>query len=758
MMKHLLLYLIRLIVFVALIVSIGLLISTFYLWIVSEGGIEPINAFLNLCVSTLSGFFAYLLQRRTAEATDQVPSLRDRLEQERDRLIVERLANDRQALLKKVHAAWVEGDLEGSLSAELHAIVHQSDFTQPTNLGNLLLQTPNKAERLLLPGTNIFTVFENNGRNLLILGEPGSGKTTALRQLTEQLIQRAERYQQHPIPVYLVLASWAKHQGSFAMWVVNEISIQYKVPPRIAEKWLATDGLILLLDGLDEVDTKRREACVLAIEKFRSEHMIGTAICSRKDDYEILKSRFDSISTIVQLPLTPEQIDDYLKRFGQQLEAARIAIAVDRGLQEFARTPLILNLIALLYRNMPISDLKPGTLQTRRSRIFARYISFRLERRHRNSLIDAKLTERLLTWLAIQMSNHQQTQFLIEQMQYVWLSNDRLTQVYRFAVQLVIWGPALVFWGLACGLTLGLLSANPIVGVMTGLLYGLMAGLGMWIAMTADYSPFNRRLMGLVTGLTVTVTGWSFVEHLLLNIILGILTGVVVTLTFRRIGHAAVANPRASESIFRIVPHDYRLGWSWRTGIYGFADRFMVGAVIGSSAGIVASLAFDQTYGILVGIALCMIVAVAGAISFGMITVDIAAKAIPNEGTRRSLENALRYGSVSGLILGVPIASLVSFHTDEIGGIISGAAFCIAGFTIAASISGGFSALQHLILRILLRLDADVPLRLSRFLDSAVADGLLQRRGGGYVFYHTLLLHHFVESASVKLEQSRKSG
>ena len=51
--------------------------------------------------------------------------------------------------------------------------------------------------------------------------------------------------------------------------------------------------------------------------------------------------------------------------------------------------------------------------------------------------------------------------------------------------------------------------------------------------------------------------------------------------------------------------------------------------------------------------------------------------------------------------------------------------------------------ISHGALRMVLSLTGTMPLRLRRFLDYAVHLGFLQRAGGGYIFFHRLLLEHF---------------
>ena len=56
---------------------------------------------------------------------------------------------------------------------------------------------------------------------------------------------------------------------------------------------------------------------------------------------------------------------------------------------------------------------------------------------------------------------------------------------------------------------------------------------------------------------------------------------------------------------------------------------------------------------------------------------------------------------------------------------------------------GAIDIINHYVLRFILLLSGRTPLRLIRYLDSAVKIRLLRRIGGGYAFIHRALLEHF---------------
>ena len=120
-----------------------------------------------------------------------------------------------------------------------------------------------------LEDRNVSAIYEATGL-LLILGEPGSGKTTTLLELARTLLERARDDIKERVPVVLNLSSWKKKQP-LAEWISGELSEKYRVPRKIARFWLQHDYLLPLLDGLDEVETLMQPDCVAAINAFIDE-------------------------------------------------------------------------------------------------------------------------------------------------------------------------------------------------------------------------------------------------------------------------------------------------------------------------------------------------------------------------------------------------------------------------------------------------------------------------------------------------------
>lgn len=125
---------------------------------------------------------------------------------------------------------------------------------------------------------------------LLILGAPGSGKTTIiltiLKKLKEYLKESNNQNLQKPVPVYLHLSSWVDKHENFDVWLVDKLYQQYKIPKKYGKK-IYNKRLILLLDGFDEINERYRGDCVEKLNHFiQNNSLIEIVVCSRLQEYQ----------------------------------------------------------------------------------------------------------------------------------------------------------------------------------------------------------------------------------------------------------------------------------------------------------------------------------------------------------------------------------------------------------------------------------------------------------------------------------------
>jgi len=250
-------------------------------------------------------------------------------------------------LLDRVRETWVDGVLKNSLYNEVLISLGKRPIDEAVEPPwKHVVELSSQRSQLALRDQNISTIFDATGL-LLILGEPGSGKTTTLLELAANLISRAKLDAKERVPVVLNLSSWKK-KHPLAEWIAGELSEKYRVPVKLARSWLQNDYFVPLLDGLDEVPTALQPDCVAAINDFIDEsEPSGIVVCCRLMEYQWLPHRLKLNGAICLESLSAEEVGKYLARGGSKLATLREAVNTDPRLQELAQTPLMLSIMSL---------------------------------------------------------------------------------------------------------------------------------------------------------------------------------------------------------------------------------------------------------------------------------------------------------------------------------------------------------------------------------------------------------------------------
>ena len=582
---------------------------------------------------------------------------------------------NRQILLNKVNNYWLKGLLEKSLQDKPQISLNFTERLDALEspLG-VTWESLAQARQSIPPGTQIKDLFAElgEGRSLLILGEPGSGKTTILLQLAQDLLQQAIADSNQPIPVIFNLSSWSGHgEMGIAQWLLEELQIQYQINKSIAKGWLQAQQLLLLLDGLDEVEEEWRNSCVEEINQFSQQWgRTEIVVASRLQDYQILPSRLRLQKAIYLEPLTPETVRDYLA--AGNLEATAQMLAEDKALQELAATPLMLRIIALAAEEgVPEHlDQRGSSSNQRRKHLFNGYIQRMFARRDSHAPYSRKQSLHWLKQLALRMSGSSEKVFLIERLQ------------------------------------------------PSSLLLDPTDGFKM---------PWQRRRKSpnsaykLYSGAVQTINGLSWGGIFALIFTLGGNANVgVFTLLTAGLFSAAITQ------IERIEPVQ-GLQWSWRS-----AKGWLPLALLFGASGLLTA---GPSWG--------TVLLLSGTIISGLLATEPETTSFPNQGIWESAKNATFFGSLgaifssiggAGLEGVIPLPYLVSLSLLS-GGVVG---------LVLALVKGGKACIQHLVLRLLLWSNGDIPWNYARFLNYAAEQNLLQRVGGGYIFMHRLLQEHFL--------------
>ena len=591
----------------------------------------------------------------------------------------------RQIFLDKVKEFWIEGFLKPSLqgvdalSLELKA---RPDAIANLSQGIEALSVELDASYEELQSTRIYEEM-GQGRTLLILGSPGAGKTIALLQLTQRLLERSKQNLSLPMPVVFNLSSWAKDRKSTVDWLIDELREKYQIPKSLSEPWIRQQQLILLLDGLDEVKVDYRNNCVRALNEF-----IGlfpqteVAVCSRVRDYEALIERLQISSALCLQPLSPEQVYQFLDSVGGALAGLKTLLKEDADLEQFAQTPLILNFMSSAYQGWSVAQLMHELCSTpdREQHLFDAYVNRRLERGATSEYSKDQVL-RWLRWLASQMVQEKQTIFLIEKMQPHWLQTNLQGILYRTGTILI----GILVIGLILLLRQALSLNSEDVNVdSVNAINAVMWALVLWW-------KFGRGNAEIETFETLTWP-WKKTRKDLLN---GLTHGLSWSRFLAPIGIVWC-----------------RVTWKNPEELGDYADIIV--------------------FGIILGLILALII---GLIR-GLRGSEIETKTIANQGIWRSGRNAVIVVVMCWVIL-----SLIIFEFPQ--GLQSGTSIISWALILGLLFGGGISCIQHFSLRLILLIEGFIPWNYAHFLNFASDRLLIKKVGGGYVFFHRMLLEHF---------------
>jgi len=342
---------------------------------------------------------------------------------------------NRQRFLAKLQSRCTDLLAQSLQGAVQIALTFHSAPNAVWNMTRLRLRQAAHPEQDLPPGTSILDVYDLAGGDVLILGEPGVGKTTQLLNLAVALQERAALDEQHPLPVIVNLSTWANHKRPLEEWLSEEAATSYNVPRDPLARWVRRDQFLPLLDGLDEVPEGARSACIDAINAFRGVHLVPMVVCSRTDEYHTAasRSRLALQHAVVVQPLDAEQVDAYLKEGGNALAGIRSLLRKDADLRELVRTPLMLHVVTLAYHGVSVQALpKKGTVEEQRRHLFERYVQRRLEEPQAEVVhVSSQGARHWLSFLARQMRAHHQTTFYLEHLQSDWLPEGREQDRYE---------------------------------------------------------------------------------------------------------------------------------------------------------------------------------------------------------------------------------------------------------------------------------------------------------------------------------------
>ncbi|GAA4208826.1 hypothetical protein [Actinocatenispora rupis] len=306
-----------------------------------------------------------------------------------------------------------------------------------------VLVTTDPPRRTFPAGATLSDVRDEIGGNLLVLGAPGAGKTYQVLRLAGDLLAAAERDDSLRMPVYLHLGSWTRSSGSLLAWAAAELGRVFKVPAKFDLKQIIEAEVVLLLDGLDEVDRAHRNGCARAIDEFRDRHGdVPLVVCTRPTEYEATGVRLALDGAVLIEPPTPAETESYLEGLGSKAAGLRRMLAADPGLRRLLGSPLFVTFMVQAYG----SDDGAARPPTGADGVFADYVAAMYRRPVPRSLprFAPEQVTRWLSWLARSLRRRRTPVFHLDRLSPDWLPDradrDRALRWERVVIAVLAFG------------------------------------------------------------------------------------------------------------------------------------------------------------------------------------------------------------------------------------------------------------------------------------------------------------------------------
>ncbi|MGB8202740.1 MAG: NACHT domain-containing protein [Pseudonocardiaceae bacterium] len=638
-------------------------------------------------------------------------------------------------------------------------------------------------------------------RRLVVLGEPGAGKTILLVRLVLDLLSR--RRPGDPVPVLLPLASWNPEDQDLRSWIVGRLITDHSALAEpasggtvIRAQVLLDKGLILpVLDGLDEIpDAVRGSALARINDAMRScESLVlaartaeyRSAVCS-PDGVEVLLT---GAAGITLRPLDVTVVSDYLRGSAGGLAAAArwdkvlSTFTADRPspVAQALTTPLRVVLARAIYNprpgetlatvaRQPAELLDPALFPTPKEierHLFDIFIPAAYRPHPDRSRRCPWTADQAGRWLAFLARDLEDRQNGTTDLAWWKLSGAAPRPLAGISVGLVAGLAGALGFPFPMDLGLGLISAlvagllvrtwvrRDRMGLTNGRVGGLLGGL---LGALAALAVFGAGVGNLHVGsLLAGILTFGIAVASLSRFFAALVGGFVGDFVAAFLHHASLV-PKIGVTVGPVALLINGLGFWLAAGLaVGLADRsaparelrwspagFGYGLACGLVIGFVVWIQIGSTGGLVIG----LVSMVVGGYSCGIFTVmpaDLTKAATPRVVLVRDRaifrSTCLGLGLWLGLISVLVITFILNSSDGLPNGFRIGLRVGLATF-IVVGISFGFLQAcwgSFALARSWLAASGHLPWRLMTFLDDAHARGVLRQVGAVYQFRHVEL-------------------
>ncbi|NER22833.1 MAG: NACHT domain-containing protein [Symploca sp. SIO1C2] len=218
---------------------------------------------------------------------------------------------------------------------------------------------------------------DDSYRYLVILGDPGSGKSMLLQYLALNWARSPlDNAIELRIPLLIELRTYILDRNTGGckdlLDFLDKGNVICRLNPHRLQERLKAGKVLVMFDGLDEVfEPRQREKVITDIHRFTNEYpKVRVIVTSRIIGYKPQRLRDAEFRHFLLQDLDSRQIQDFIHRWHQltftdeadklrKRERLQRAIDTSKAIRELAENPLLLTMMAILNRNQELPRDRP---------------------------------------------------------------------------------------------------------------------------------------------------------------------------------------------------------------------------------------------------------------------------------------------------------------------------------------------------------------------------------------------------------------